>query len=105
VAKAQRLMLEEEVESVEEVAERLSVSSVWLTKRFRKEVGQPPAAWLRYRKLAEAKRMLRVGDRPVGDIAVGLGFASSQYFSTAFRHETGFSPSQYRAMHATGTQS
>lgn len=102
VADAQKALLDETTPqaSVAEVADRLSVSSVWLTKKFRKEVGRPPATWLRSRRLAEAKRLLAMRSDSIGDIAFRLGYTSSQYFSTAFRRETGMTPSQYRVLHA-----
>lgn len=82
--------------SVEDVAERLRVSTVWLTKVFQKELGLAPGEWIRSRKLEEAKRLLRESDESVVSIAVRLGFGSSQYFATAFRKNTGLSPSDYR---------
>jgi AraC-like DNA-binding protein len=100
VSQAQGALLEADEEncSVEAVAERLFVSTAWLTKKFRSEVGQTPAAWVLERKMANAKRLLGMTDEPITDIAFQLGFSSSQYFATAFRRVTGRSPSEYRSL-------
>ena len=82
--------------SIEKVAESLSVSSVWLSKKFRQEVGESPAKWARSQRVHKAKRQLMLGQRSVGEIAFELGFSSSQYFSTVFRQETGLTPTEYR---------
>jgi AraC-like DNA-binding protein/mannose-6-phosphate isomerase-like protein (cupin superfamily) len=98
VQTAQRAFLEEgmRIPSVESVARGLRVSSVWLTKRFRQETGESPGKWLRGRKMAEARKLLALGEVSVGDIAARLGFTSSQYFATAFRRETGMTPTEFR---------
>lgn len=88
-------------ESVAEVADRLFVSEAWLTKKFREEVGMTPAAWSMSRKMARAKRLLRMTEDSVGEIAAQLDFASSQYFATAFRRITGRTPSEYRRLDPT----
>lgn len=100
VRAAQKAFLEEDlhIPTVESVARRLQVSSVWLTKRFRQETGESPAKWLRGRKLAEARKMLTLSAEPVGDIAARLGFSSTQYFATAFRREAGMTPSEFREL-------
>jgi AraC family L-rhamnose operon regulatory protein RhaS len=56
-----------------------------------------PMVLLNRRRIEEAKRML-TGDatRSVTDIALSCGFASSQYFATRFRAETGMSPREFR---------
>jgi AraC-like DNA-binding protein len=105
VRAAQEAFLEEDlhIPSVESVAKRLRVSSVWLTKRFRHETGESPAKWLRGRKMADARKLLTSGCEPIGDIAVQLGFSSTQYFATAFRRDAGMTPSEFRELAQAGT--
>lgn len=100
VKHAQEALLAEKADnpSVGEVAKRLGVSAVWLTRRFRSETGESPAQWVRGKRLAEAKELLGNEDVPVGEIAVRLGFSSSQYFATVFRREIGMTPSEYREL-------
>lgn len=82
--------------SIEAVASRLQVSSVWLSKKFRQELGESPAKWARSQRISKAKRLLVLDQMTIGEIAIDLGFSSSQYFSTVFRQETGLTPSEYR---------
>jgi two-component system response regulator YesN len=98
VQQAQAILINssEEPKSVEEAARMLSVSTVWLTKKFIEEVGDSPANWARNWKINEARRLLTMDMAPIGEIAVRLGFASSQYFATVFRRETGMTPTEYR---------
>lgn len=91
--------------TVDALADQLRVSTVWLTRVFQKEVGQAPGEWIRARKLDEAKRLLTETNESVIAIAIRLGFGSSQYFATAFRRDTGLSPSEYRERLLTSRKS
>lgn len=64
--------------------------------RFRTALGDSPAAWLRRRRLAVAKRQLLATDQPVTAIAHAAGYATSQRFATAFRETTGITPQAWR---------
>lgn len=83
--------------SAEELAGELGWSVSHLQHRFRAEVGLPPGEWQLRRRIAAACRLLVQTDEPVTRIAHSLGFASSQYFATAFARVTGTTPSGYRA--------
>ncbi len=97
--KAMRLLADDSEGSrtVEQVAKSLRVSTVWLTNVFQKELGQSPGEWIRSKKLSEAKHLLSHSGDSIIEIAVHLGFASSQYFATAFKRDTGLTPKEYRA--------
>lgn len=82
--------------SVGEIAAKLGVSQVWMTRVFHKVLGQAPGQWLRSQRMEEAKKLLAHSNQSIIDIALQLGFESSQYFATAFRKETGQSPTEYR---------
>lgn len=88
--------------TVEEVAHRLGVSSVWLHKLFVRETGASPGDWARAQRFAEAKRRLATGTETCARIAHELGYSSGQVFATAFRKESGMTPSEYRLSHAAG---
>jgi AraC-like DNA-binding protein len=102
VREAQKALLEEEADnpSVAAIARRLNVSAVWLTRKFRLETGESPAQWVRGRKLAQAKEWLADNIVPIGEIAVRLGYSSSQYFATVFKREIGMTPTEYRELRA-----
>jgi len=65
-------------------------------QRFHAELGDSPAAWLRRRRLRQAKQLLWRSDRAITDIAHACGFATSQRFATAFRESTGLAPQAWR---------
>jgi AraC-like DNA-binding protein len=61
--------------------------------RFKKEIGIPPAQYIMRRKIERSKQLLSSGRYSVTDIAMQLGFSSSQYFSAVFKQYTGMTPS------------
>ncbi len=63
---------------------------------FRDETGFTPQDYLAQLRIARAKELLTGSDQRITDIALATGFASSQYFATAFRRFTGFTPRAYR---------
>lgn len=67
------------------------------SRHFAAEFGLPPKTYLTRRKMEEALRFLGRTDIRVTDIAMELGFASSQHFATAFRKATGSSPGAWRS--------
>jgi len=85
--------------TVNEVAERLGVSAVWLSRLFIRETGASPGDWARSRRLLEAKRLLEEGRLSTSDIAFELGYSSGQVLATVFRKECGMTPSEYRSLH------
>jgi AraC-like DNA-binding protein len=73
---------------------RLSLSH--FKKRFRAETGLSPRQFILRDKIEAAKRILHAQSTSVTDIALDLGFVSSQYFATVFKRITGMTPSRYR---------
>ncbi len=83
--------------SIEVMAAAAHMSTRTFVRAFRAATGTTPAAWVRMRRLDEARRLLETTDRPIDMIAAACGIGSPvtlrQNFSAAFR----ISPSQYRA--------
>jgi AraC-like DNA-binding protein len=73
------------------------MSRTTFAERFRTVAGVAPLAYLTDWRMRLAERALReeVG-RPVGSIALAVGYASESAFSNAFKRETGQSPRAYR---------
>jgi AraC-like DNA-binding protein len=72
------------------------MSASRLKARFKAEVGVPPADYTMRQRIDRGKQFLRQGDLSVTEIALRLGFSSTQYFATAFKRYTGQTPSGYR---------
>lgn len=86
-----------------ELARAAGLSPCHLATRFAGEVGEPPRRYLLRRRLERARHLLAHTDEAVTDIALGLGFCSSQHLARAFLAGTGCTASAYRARFQTRT--
>ena len=69
-----------------------------LFELFRRHTGLTPADWLaRYRVRLACERLEKT-DEPIADVAKGCGYASVQYFISAFRKQTGATPTAWRRL-------
>jgi AraC family transcriptional regulator, transcriptional activator of pobA len=82
--------------SVGELACELGVTATHLTRCCRETCGRSAIELLQDRRIFEARKMLSETDMPVGRIGASLGFTSPAYFTRAFQHRTGQSPSAFR---------
>jgi AraC-like DNA-binding protein len=81
---------------LEDLARQAGLSLSRFKTRFKKEVGVAPGNYFLQRRIEKSKSLLRNTRRGITEIALDLGFASSQYFATAFRRYTGESPTAFR---------
>ena len=80
----------------EDMASHVGVSARHLTRCFQQEVGLSPIAYLNRYRVKQAKQLLEAGDSSITEVAEAVGFASSGYFTDAFRREVGMSPREYQ---------
>jgi AraC-like DNA-binding protein len=66
-----------------------------LIRRFRKEMGLPPHAYIKERRLEEALRFLKSGEYQVADVSTIVGYRDFSSFTKAFRAKFGKPPSSY----------
>ena len=78
----------------------LSVSR--LAHLFRAQVGLTPQQFLEARRMDRARRLLELTPRPVGVVAVEVGYENPFYFTQRFTRATGLSPRDYRKKHGGG---
>lgn len=83
---------------IENVAARAGLSTGYFHDLFLREVGDTPAQYHLRLRISAAKRALIYSDSTITQIAMDLGFSSSQYFSTAFRKVVGLAPTEYRQL-------
>lgn len=81
--------------TVEEIAQRCSVSSSMLKKIFRKYTDDGVMAYFSRMKINRAMEMLNAG-ASVATVSEKLAYANQFYFSTVFKRQTGYTPTQYR---------
>ncbi|MGH7145640.1 MAG: helix-turn-helix domain-containing protein [Planctomycetota bacterium] len=78
------------------IAEQVGLSTSHFKARFRQETGLTPGEFSLRRRVAAAREKILTTDRPLLEIALDLGFSSSQYLATCFKRITGRSPSELR---------
>ena len=81
---------------VDQLARELGVAPIRLHRRFVAELGRPPGAEIRRRRLAKARLLLRDADLTLDEIAAQCGFCHAQHLSNLFRRDTGLSPRIWR---------
>lgn len=86
--------LEDETFGVEELAKALHLSRYQLLRKTKALTGKSVSVFIRWVRLNRAKELLEKGQGNVSEIAFRMGFNSVAYFSSCFKDEFGFPPSQ-----------
>ena len=90
------LLVTDGLPSVSYLADKLHVSSRYLTDLLKVETGKTTQELIHITLINEAKNRLRSGDMSVSEVAYALGFENMSYFSRLFKKETGVLPSSYK---------
>lgn len=77
-------------------ASKLNVSANYLNILCKKDLNISATGLIRQRVLLEAKRLLRVTDLSIKEIAFELGFVDHAYFSNFFKSQTGVTPTAFK---------
>lgn len=83
-------------QGVADYAEALGVTPTHLSRVCRTTTGRSAKAILSDRVIFEARRLLLETRLPVQEVAQSLGFTSPAYFTRAFQHHTGKTPTDFR---------
>lgn len=67
----------------------------YFSELFKKTFKMSPVRFVTKLRIDYAKELLVTNRRSVSEIAEMSGFSNAYYFSTVFKKQTGFSPSQY----------
>ena len=84
--------------SPEEIASRLCISYSSFRKTFKEYTGFSPARYISEVRMGKAKELLTNTSLSIKEVAYRVGYNNHDYFFTAFRHMTGRTPAEYRAM-------
>ena len=90
---------EKGIPSIEQIAEKMSVSQRYLSDTLKKETGKTSTEHLHFFLIDEAKNILLNPSKSVSEVAYELGFEYPQYFSRLFKKKEGMSPSKYREIY------
>ena len=82
--------------SVEDLAERLGISSRHLRGLFQDKLGIAPKGYAVYQQLLFAKQLLHQTDLSVTDVAYSSGFQSVRRFNDSFKQHFQLTPKQLR---------
>ena len=99
LARAYADLLEKEFRSgkgVSAFARDLGVTATHLTRVCNKTCGRSASDLLHDRVIFEARRLLTETRTPIQNVSESLGFTSPAYFTRAFQHRTGKTPSAFR---------
>lgn len=80
-----------------DLARRAGMAPNHFITRFREVAGLPPRQFVLDCRMRQARRLLRESAAPVTEIALRLGFCSSQHFANQFKRHTGVTPLAWRA--------
>ena len=81
---------------VAEYARALGVTPTHLTRVCNQSCGRSASDLLHDRVIFEARLLLSETRMPISDVSRALGFTSAAYFTRAFQHRTGKTPSAFR---------
>jgi AraC-like DNA-binding protein len=87
---------EKGIPSIEELANKLSVSQRYLSDTLKKETGKTSTEHLHLQLIGEAKNVLLQPNKSISEVAYELGFEYPPYFSRLFKKKEGISPTEYR---------
>ena len=79
--------------SLDELAYLSGRSLSSFKREFQDIYGEPPARWIREKRLSKAHEMLQSSSLSVADIAYSLGFENPTHFSRIFKQQYGTAPS------------
>lgn len=83
--------------SLEELATQASLSPFYFSRLFKRETGFSPHQYILTARINNAKFLLQSTDATIKSICFSVGFTSESSFCTAFKKETGLTPSDYRS--------
>jgi transcriptional regulator GlxA family with amidase domain len=87
--------------SINELAQRLGMSSRNFNRRFKQATGETPLNYLHQIRINCAKQLLETDFKSVSEICYQVGYEDVPFFRSVFKRYTGLSPKDYRQRYAT----
>lgn len=83
--------------AVPRLAAQAHMSERHFARRFAREFGVTPAAWVRHQRMLEARRLLETTTLPIDVVAQRAGFGTGATLRRHLRDAVGLSPATYRS--------
>lgn len=90
--------------TLEEMAALVGLGITSFSEKVRGYTGFSPLNYLINIRISEAIKLLKRTDVHITDIALDVGFYSSQHFATTFKKLTGYTPTEFRKKHIPTTE-
>lgn len=90
--------------TLEEMAALVGLGTTAFSQKVKNYTGFSPLNYLINIRITEAIKLLKRADVHVTDIALDVGFYSSQHFATTFKKLTGYTPSDFRKKNIPETE-
>jgi two-component system response regulator YesN len=82
--------------SLDSLAARVHLSPSYLSKLFKKEMGENLSTYILNTRIEHAKLLFRTTDYKAYEIAEAIGIYDPVYFSKIFKKATGMKPREFR---------
>lgn len=82
--------------SVYSIAEMLYLTPTYFSKLFKQSTGEGCNNYIIRKRIQKAKSLLETTSMKTGKIATLVGYRDTNYFSLAFKKQTGMSPTEFR---------
>ena len=88
--------------SLNEISERLNISSYYFSKLFKEETNEGFVEYLTKRRVERAKEMLKDPTVSIKEVGSECGYLDPNYFSRIFKKATGMTPTEYKERAGSG---
>jgi AraC-like DNA-binding protein len=79
-----------------ELSEVAELSRIRFARQFRQATGQSPHAYILWRRIERAKKLLNESDSTIIGVALDLGFCNQGHFTQVFKKIVGVTPRRWR---------
>lgn len=90
--------------TMDELAQRIGMSTRNFTRRFKQATGETPISYLHQLRVNCAKHLLETDYKSVQEVCHEVGYEDIPFFRNIFKRYTGLSPREYRQRFAAGNQ-
>ena len=89
--------------TIDELAQRIGMSTRNFTRRFKEATGETPVSYLHQLRINCAKHLLETDYKSVQEVCHEVGYEDIPFFRNIFKRYTGLSPREYRQRYAASS--